>query len=346
MTRFSREEIHDLLILYGECGRNAVATIREYQIRFPNRYCPSRQFLPRLFAIAARDEPPQRNAQNEEEHLDILQYFIENPSLSVRKVARISNFSKSYVHKILKKYKMHPYHMNLVQELSDVDLPRRNEFCMWIQEKVAENPNFHRNILFTDECCFSNKIIGNRKNEHQYSFANPHWKKQRMNQHIWSCNVWCGIVNNKIIGPYFLEGNLNSDRYINFIENELDLEEVDLETRRNIWFQQDGAPAHTSRHSLDVLRNKFGLRIISNRTRHPWPARSPDLTPLDYFLWGYIKNKLCVNYAITTKENMKRDIREICNNITTETLEAVNFEFLRRINFCVENNGDHFEHLL
>ena len=25
----------------------------------------------------------------------------------------------------------------------------------------------------------------------------------------------------------------------------------------------------------------------------PWPPRSPDITPLDFFLWGYVKDRVC-----------------------------------------------------
>ena len=26
-----------------------------------------------------------------------------------------------------------------------------------------------------------------------------------------------------------------------------------------------------------------------------WPARSPDLTPMDFWLWGYLKEKVCAH---------------------------------------------------
>ena len=55
------------------------------------------------------------------------------------------------------------------------------------------------------------------------------------------------------------------------------------------WFQQDGATAHTSLRAREWLTNQFGNKIISHYMEFPWPARSPDLSPLDYFLWGYVK---------------------------------------------------------
>ena len=59
----------------------------------------------------------------------------------------------------------------------------------------------------------------------------------------------------------------------------------------NIWFQQVGAMRHTIEATLDVLRPVFEDRIISRRADVVWPPRSCDLIPLDYYLWGGVKDK-------------------------------------------------------
>ena len=51
------------------------------------------------------------------------------------------------------------------------------------------------------------------------------------------------------------------------------------------WFQQDGAPPHTGL-ALERLRERFTSRNISWKTDVPWAPHSPDLSPLDFFLWG------------------------------------------------------------
>ena len=61
-----------------------------------------------------------------------------------------------------------------------------------------------------------------------------------------------------------------------------------------IWFQQDGATAHTARISLKVLRQMFTGRLISSRGDVPWPARSPDIAPCDFF-YGDILELRCTN---------------------------------------------------
>ena len=59
----------------------------------------------------------------------------------------------------------------------------------------------------------------------------------------------------------------------------------------NIWFQQDGAMCHTAEATLNVLRPVFEDHIISRRADVLWPPRNYDLTSLDYYLWGAVKDK-------------------------------------------------------
>ena len=42
---------------------------------------------------------------------------------------------------------------------------------------------------------------------------------------------------------------------------------------------------------------------------HSWPPRSPDMTPCDFFLWGYIKERVCV-------PPLPADLDELTNRIT------------------------------
>ncbi|GFV19905.1 uncharacterized protein TNCV_4224061 [Trichonephila clavipes] len=59
---------------------------------------------------------------------------------------------------------------------------------------------------------------------------------------------------------------------------------------QELWFQQDGATCHTARATIDLLKDTLGDRLISRFVPVNWPPRSCDLTPLDYFLWGYVKS--------------------------------------------------------
>ncbi|EFN64531.1 hypothetical protein EAG_07520, partial [Camponotus floridanus] len=56
--------------------------------------------------------------------------------------------------------------------------------------------------------------------------------------------------------------------------------------------QQDGHPAYTSILARIILNQKFPGRWIGLHGPQEWPPRSPDLTPMDFFMWGFLKNKV------------------------------------------------------
>ncbi|GFW86614.1 uncharacterized protein TNCV_4333981 [Trichonephila clavipes] len=57
-----------------------------------------------------------------------------------------------------------------------------------------------------------------------------------------------------------------------------------------MWFQHDGAPAHFSADVRSVLDAAYPGRWFGQGGPVNWPARSPDLSCLDFFLWGHIKS--------------------------------------------------------
>lgn len=61
---------------------------------------------------------------------------------------------------------------------------------------------------------------------------------------------------------------------------------------QNIWFQQDGAGPHFALAVRYYLNATFTDRWIGCRGAIEWPVRSPDLSPIDYFLRGILKNKV------------------------------------------------------
>jgi len=79
-------------------------------------------------------------------------------------------------------------------------------------------------------------------------------------QSRWSINVWCGLIDEHLVGPYFYEGNLNGKKYLNFLKNKLPvlLEDLPLSKRKYLLWQQDGAPAHNYLQVQDYLNNIYG----------------------------------------------------------------------------------------
>jgi hypothetical protein len=68
----------------------------------------------------------------------------------------------------------------------------------------------------------------------------------RSHQHCFAINMWAGIIDDHLIGPYLLTLRLTHDIYLTFLQETLPelLEMVPLEARHEMWFQHDGALAH------------------------------------------------------------------------------------------------------
>ncbi|EFN85686.1 hypothetical protein EAI_09677, partial [Harpegnathos saltator] len=121
--------------------------------------------------------------------------------------------------KILKMNKFHPYKIHLVQELNEDDFDRRIEFCDLMMEKIAEDPNYLSNVLFSNEATFQLNGHVNRHNCRFWSDTNPHWIEETHTQYPQKVNVWVGILNNVLIGPLFFDGNLTAIKYENMLRN-------------------------------------------------------------------------------------------------------------------------------
>jgi len=61
------------------------------------------------------------------------------------------------------------------------------------------------------------------------------------------------------------------------------LDDIPLALRQNMYFQQDGTPAHNAIVVRQYLNEHFPNRWIGTHGVIQWPARFPDLTRLDFF---------------------------------------------------------------
>ncbi|EFN67942.1 hypothetical protein EAG_00133, partial [Camponotus floridanus] len=89
---------------------------------------------------------------------------------------------------------------------------------------------------------------------------------------------------------------------------------------------------------------KFEDRWIGRSGIQKWPPRSPDLTPLDFYLWGKLKQQV-YNEVPTSKEDMKERIRRACSMIDTNEIRNAIFSITNRFRTCIDAQGHHFEHL-
>lgn len=290
---------------------------------------------------------------SEDIRLNALLSVRDNPHASTREIGLNFNISHFTVNGILKAEKYHPYKVHALHELTEDDPDRRNQFCENMMNRCNMNPLFIENVLFSDEATFMLNGTVNRQTCRYWSDQNPHWAEEVHTQFPQKVNVWAGIIGRRILGPYFFDATLNGNLYLQFLQEELvpalavlfpNEEDPDLPSD-NIWFQQDGAPPHYAANVRRYLEEVFPGRWIGRRGAIEWPPRSPDLTPLDFFLWGYLKSKVYLQKP-NNLEELRERIRDEIQSIPGEILQNVLEETVHRFAHCQAVDGQHFEHLI
>ena len=115
------------------------------------------------------------------------------------------------------------------------------------------------------------------------------------------------------------------------------MEDVDLETRRRMWLQQEGAPSHFARIVRAFLNEHYGNRWIGRGGPVNWPACSPDLTSADFYLWGFLKNAVFEQQP-TTRADMQDRIGRACAASPGQTLQNTDRHFQSRLTMVVISN--------
>ncbi|GFU68201.1 uncharacterized protein TNCV_39111 [Trichonephila clavipes] len=86
-------------------------------------------------------------------------------------------------------------------------------------------------------------------------------------------------------------------------------------------------------------------RAMFNSTRYPWPPRSPDLTPADFWLWGYLKSRVYLSGPSSLSE-LKDTIRREVSSIHPDMLHSAVAGFVTRLECLLPCGGGHVEHIL
>lgn len=264
---FEFHEYVDMLLIFGECRKSGRAAERLYRERFPNRRCPDHKTFSSTVKILCETgslpckqklKSRTKHATDEANTVVVLGHAVINPHESTRSISTHCDISQSSVCRILKKAKFHPYRIHLHQGLHAADFTRRLEFIANMQVHLHDDHKFLSRILWSDESRFHNNGTVNRHNLHYWANENPKWMRETNFQHIWGVNVWCGIIDGYLIGPYFYQGTLTGERYLQFLRESLPelLEEVPLNLRNSLIFQQDGAPPHNS-HIVTNFLNEY-----------------------------------------------------------------------------------------
>ncbi|KAJ4433589.1 hypothetical protein ANN_15899 [Periplaneta americana] len=297
---YSNQELAEIHFMYGKADGNAALARRLYQERYPQRQCPDRKTFVRL-------------------HYRLCEYGkFNSPGLGR---GRPRSTTPEVQEEILEAVNMTPSISTrrvALQALSPADYPARVRFCQWFLQQCGVNPNFPALVLFTYEVQFTRDGITNFHSQHVWAYENH-------------------------VQLFHLITRLTGQAYTNFLENTIPhvLEDTPLINRRqHIHFLHDGAPAHFSRTARRYLDRRFPDRWIGSSGPIAWPPRSPDLNPLDFYLWGHLKS-LVYSSLVPDLESLRNRIVACSEDIrnTPGVWDRVRRSMRHRCEVCIQAGG-------
>ncbi|GFV92354.1 transposable element Tc3 transposase [Trichonephila clavipes] len=192
-----------------------------------------------------------------------------------------------------------------------------------MDDEIAVVPDFHKRILLSDEAHFWLNGYVNKQNCRIWSEANPQVYVETP-LHPEKLTVWCALWAGGIIGPYFFKNDKGHN--------------VTVNGDRSCGSNKTAQHVTQLVPPIELLKDTFGDRLISRFGPVNWSPRSCDLTPLDYFLWGYVKSLVYADKP-QTLDPLEDNIRRVIADIRPQMLEKVIENWTSRLDYIRASRG-------
>ena len=134
------------------------------------------------------------------------------------------------------------------------------------------------------------------------------------------------------------EAKINSVYYCDSVlENGL-LPDIRHISNNDFLFQQDGAPAHRSRHTIAYLHSHVPEFIKPEN----WPPNSPDLNPVDFSVWGASQEKV-YRQEIRDIHHLKQVLLDCWDQLSQNTINRAIDQLPKKLAMVIGAQGGHVE---
>jgi len=231
------------------------------------------------------------------------------------------------------------YKLQLLHHIKPDDHRKRTDFAVEILSLIEENDNYLNLMLFSDESTFHVCGKVNRHNCRIWGSENPH-QVIEYERDTPKLSVWLGLHKHGVIGPFFfMESTVTGHSYLDMLENF-----AVPQIPPGFIFQQDGAPPQFHRDVTTFMDETFPGRWVVRGSPTAWPPRSPDLTPLDFFAWEFIKN-IVYRRKVQDLADLRQCIIEAVELVTPHMLINTwqELEYCLECGICRATTGAHIE---
>uniref|UniRef100_A0A914DE75 Transposase n=1 Tax=Acrobeloides nanus TaxID=290746 RepID=A0A914DE75_9BILA len=241
----------------------------------------------------------------------------------------------------------HPYHMELIT-FDKEDLEERQKFAQNQLDHVHKWSPVLKSMWFTGEAKFyldgrveCNNLIytKNRKTDDSINWPHKVVCQYQPSKESY-VTVWAAMNSEMYIGPYFFSNEITPESYKEMLEKFVSkLQQVTSSVDHPI-FIHDDSKVHANADVTAYLENQFPHHWIGTGSSYAtWPHHSPDLSPINFFLWGYIKSRIHKT-SIADLDELKDRIQMAFKNVTSDLLEESIEEFKTRLERVTNTNGD------
>ena len=265
-----------------------------------------------------------------------------------RKIAHELGVSQPSVSRLAHKLKLKAYKRIRVSRRDEKVRSNRKTRCRLLLNRFTAEKV--KNIIFSDEKDFTLEVARNRQNDRVYGKRKRDIAPNRLYHEtsrftkkvMVSAGVsWKGKTRIQFIDTECTK--VNSESYTNLLE-------IGLPDCRRLYpngdwvFQQDGAPAHSSKTTQEYLDGATPDFIRKDE----WPPQSPDCNPMDYAVWDSLSQKVYAGKQdkFTENELKKTQIRKFWKDITLGEIQKTISVWKKRLRTVVAENGGHIDHLV
>ena len=241
------EERVFMVVEYSASNFRPSVVIEKWPQRFPNRPIPTDPTIRNTFnkfcntgCVTVEHQKMQYPSRqlSEEKKVQIcasVENDVEN-NMHLKDHAQEAGVCKTTVWNVLKENGYTAYKPQPHQHFLDDDYFNRMTYAEVTSLLIASGQLSLDNICFSDECTVVLYRRPNRQHFQVWARQNPYAVIDCNTQYQAKLNVWAGMYNGNIVGPYFIDGNLNGARFRQLLENRIipRLYELGMNVRNNI----------------------------------------------------------------------------------------------------------------
>lgn len=265
----------------------------------------------------------------------------EDPSVSMRKLARELNVSESTIRKAVHedlRYKS--YSVKVHQLLTPLQMTKRVARCELLLSSLKYEAA-GRIRFFSDEKIFVVDSKINRRND-RWLCQDPKEVPVKMTTKHPASLMVLGVVSSlgHVMPPhFFLKGeSVNANTYLKVLQEVVKPWIEEVAGGRPYVFQQDSAPAHTAHVVINWMRDNLDMVW----TPDFWPPSSPDLNPLDYFVWGEVE-RVSNRIPHNSLDSLRQAVSAAMVNLNNAHVISACSRFRHRIEAVIQENGGFIE---